>query len=388
MAAELLPTNIDYENLADVALKAQRAARARHARPTDCFLVTPVNDTSQEQSLWSPAEVIPFDDFVAQESQSQDSEQVPVEGLMLNSIVSEANGHNAGLSSPYCADTLPGRAPLLDHLLVRVNASPDWQTLAPAIELLREQRLQLSPPEDSLEVTLGQSSEADILAAVEFLKTHIEKTKEQFFISPLAVEVRGVRVAAGSEFNVKDSSEAQQFAFHLVGKGKENECSDREESRGAEMMPVRLSVGHIGWQLHIRLPWQIEEHEGIRQISISRGQLQPQAVTLFQTMDGLVGGASENLRTDLRKFLTVVETLYGEQLCNDLLDCPVELSVLARFAGYNAPNASLAALSWIALGKRLPSETVLSADGDECVWLESWQDLPQNLKASNGGKSV
>jgi hypothetical protein len=190
-------TTSDYDQFAKAALQAQKAARAREARPIDCFLVTPCSADIDASSLSSPVEVPPFD-----------AEQMHAE-----------NGGDSGGESDSAA-LLPGRAPLLDHLSVRVAASPDWYMLAPAIQQLCQQRLESSPKDEDcfVEVTLGRSSDDDLETAAEFLRAHMDEMNEVYLMRLLAVDVHCLRVvAAGSDFSVENSEEAERLSFIIKG---------------------------------------------------------------------------------------------------------------------------------------------------------------------------
>ena len=364
--------------LAELARLAQLKARARHASPKDSFLVTPANSSSESSADADPVAVQPLSDTdlkLAQTKLFMRGSSFPKQHQYPEGRSEEVVRRVLGAQSPRCvtqlpdqvgSGSLPGNAPIIDHLFVRVAASPDWHELTPAIELLRQHRC---PNLEALplvqEITLGKSSDAEVLAAKDFFRTQVKETEEKFMICPLAVDVRSIRVAEGSSFTVTND-EVKPLSFRIVGGSEE----------AAELMPVRLIVGHIGWQLHVRLPWDLSVDEGHSLLSMSPMELQPQAATLFKELERLVG--IHNMQMDLRKFFMIIEVTFRQNIWEDSIHQPLELDVLARFAGYNMLNASFVALNWISLGTILPSEK--QCGGGDGRWLEPWEELPLPLQ--------
>ncbi len=98
-------------------------------------------------------------------------------------------------SAQVARETLPGSAPILDHLHAWLLAAPDWSEVTPTVEKLRHQRL---PSPDDLstvrEITLGESSPADISDVILWIREEIsEAVPTHFFVLP-AVCVKRVPV--------------------------------------------------------------------------------------------------------------------------------------------------------------------------------------------------
>jgi hypothetical protein len=99
-------------------------------------------------------------------------------------------------SAQVARETLPGSAPILDHLHAWLLAAPDWSEVTPTLEKLRHQRL---PSLDDLstvrEITIGESSPAAISDAIFWIREKISEAvpPTHFFVLP-AVCVKRVPV--------------------------------------------------------------------------------------------------------------------------------------------------------------------------------------------------
>jgi hypothetical protein len=111
-----------------------------------------------------------------------------VEIVLKDQCKTEASGQVA-------RETLPGSAPILDHLHAWLLAAPDWSEVTPTVEKLRHQRL---PSIDDLstvrEITLGESSPAVITDVIFWIREKMsEAVPTHFFVLP-AVCVKRVPV--------------------------------------------------------------------------------------------------------------------------------------------------------------------------------------------------
>jgi hypothetical protein len=99
-------------------------------------------------------------------------------------------------------ETLPGSAPILDHLHAWLLAAPDWSQVTPTLEKLRHQR---HPSPDHLsavrEITLGESSPDAIRDAIFWIGEKIsEAVPTHFFVLPaVCVKRVPVRVSPSPE---------------------------------------------------------------------------------------------------------------------------------------------------------------------------------------------
>jgi len=261
--------------------------------------------------------------------------------------------------------TLPGGVPLIDHLYVNMGSNPDWRMYIPAVEDLRKHRL---PDQNHLssvwEITLGITDPVTIDTTIEFIKAKIKETTKKYGFCSLAVDTESVAVHKGCMDMLlsKPYGESHELKIASVGMPADN-------------IPVLLMIGHVGWQVHIRLPTdKIHQVDDDSLLAITPGQLQPNLVRLLKECKNLTG---VGVTKDLRQFFEVVKALYGSDLLKKIPPS-TELETLARFAGYNCPRYSMATLNWIAMGTLMPKGRCSMGDGN---WHFPWANLPKPLQA-------
>ena len=244
---------------------------------------------------------------------------------------------------------LPGGAPLVDHLVARITHMPDWGCLLPPVQALRARRLpDLVKPASQREFTLGESSEHQIEVAVEFLKASMQLTKNTYLVCILAADTESVGVIR-SDFDKLCEGEPGDTHVLRVAKDKES----------ADTLPVLLMVGHVGWQVHVRLPIvATEDASGRRTLRIVPGTLQ-KGVYAFMKAIGRVTGVG--VTDDFRQFFDVVKQLYGVDLWAKV-KAPIELEQIAGLAGYNLPRTSVCILNWMCFGTLLAKGRVSQGD--------------------------
>ena len=273
---------------------------------------------------------------------------------------------------PPHADTLPGGAPLIDHLLVRAKASPDWAKLLPIIYRLRLFRcpdVKVLP--EVRELTLGRSTSAEIVAVEQFLRERVKETQTRYLVCQLAAGTAAVSVAAGSRDAILAAAPGTSLNLR-ISKGKEEP---------SENLPVLLMVGHIGWQIHIRLP--VKKVNGSSEhLAVTSGVLQPSLVRLLQELGHLAG---LGVMKSLQPFFDVAQALYRKDLWPSNWRA-VDIPVLARCAGYNLEDDSLVMLNWIALGTILPGGDASASAAGDGRWHEPWASLPKPLQAYLAGE--
>jgi hypothetical protein len=99
-------------------------------------------------------------------------------------------------SAQVARETLPGSAPILDHLHAWLLTAPDWSEVTPTVEKLRQQRLPSLDEDLSAvrEITIGESSPAVITDVIFWIREKIsEAVPTHFFVLP-AVCVKRVPV--------------------------------------------------------------------------------------------------------------------------------------------------------------------------------------------------
>jgi len=365
---------IGNSELANRALAAQVASRLRPAIATDAMLVTPIvtrshSDTPEFNAVgvleMSRDQIAKAQEFLRKKAVGRKykegiSEQVARQVLELQSSRCMTNFSIAKTSN---TKYLPGGVPLIDHLHVRVDNSVDWKCLVEPIDALRHHRLPRSSDISAVkEFTLGHSEERHVHAALEYLKCKIEESQKTYIIVQLAADTESIGICRED--------------YHKILHGRVGETHTATVPKGgsADPFPVLLMVGHVGWQVRVKLPaFDSVNEKGERQLTIEPGKLQEKAIAFFRELKVVTG---VDIREDLREFFDVVKSLYGVDLW-EYVPPPLELDVLARLAGYNLTHYSVVALNWVIFGTLLPKG--LASLGDR-KWNHDWADLPRSLQ--------
>jgi hypothetical protein len=130
------------------------------------------------------------------------------------------------------------------------------------------------------------------------------------------------------------------------------------KQEGLLPMAVRLMVGHMKWAVHICLPITSSVVEGKEYLTIVPFKLQPE---LLDAAGALVG---VDIHEDLRDFNFQVDLVTGSTL--HFFD-PIDITMVARLAGFNLPRDGVANLVWTVLGGFLPKG--VASIGDESLFL-------------------
>jgi hypothetical protein len=330
---------INSDSLAGIASIAQLTARSRDAREKDCFLLTtalrntadddPVADLamsgSQEESVRS---LIRRRSRYGRDSEPpSEKEARRIFQAQRPDAATKFETDRANQSSYW-----PGGAPVVDHLFVRVEHSPDWHCLLAALTKLRNHRLpNINDPHIHEEITLGETEERRVNEILEYYHAKVKQIKREFLICLLGADTESVSLSGNGVSSIIHGRPGQR---HTVTLAQKRESGDP--------LPVVLMIGHVGWQINIRLPTtEVRGPRGEQQLRIVPGVLQEKVLELFKYLETLTG---VGINEDLRKFFKVVKALYGEDLWDYTIP-GVELDTLARFAGYNLVRYSLAALN-------------------------------------------
>ena len=359
--------------LANHALEAQLAARFRPAEHRDALLVTPII-RSAGRFIPVGAKELSRSDF--EDIQKKLSRAAPVrnkrdegtaerEVRRVLSVQSSDQMTKFTVNGKPNSEFLPGGVPLIDHLSSRLEYLPDWGCLRPAVESLRQHRLpDKVKPASQREIVLGETLDRHVDAALEFLKDNIKLTKKKFYICTLAADVEAIGVRRSDFASLMHGTPGDTHVLRVAGRGE-----------SADHLPVLLMVGHVGWQVHIRLPTlDTIGAEGVRQLKIIPGELQHGIGTLFREI-GIVAGVK--IQEDLQDFFDVVKSLYGVDLWMYVLP-PVDIDRLARYAGYNMLRYSVRSFNWVTFGTIMPKGEVSTGDKK---WNQPWDCLPTPLRA-------
>ena len=225
---------------------------------------------------------------------------------------------------------LPGGAPLVDHLHARLEQLPDWRCLQPALKKLSNHRLpDLDHPASQREFMLGVTSEAHVQAAVEYLKASMKLTKNLFCMCLLAGDTESIGIVAEDYDIILEDEVQTSYTFRVAKSGE-----------SATPLPVVMMVGHVGWQVHVKLPiTATSDASGHKILTMDPGELQNGAASFFKAMGILTG---VGITKDLEEFFDLTQRLYGVDLSKKAR-LPVELETLAHLAGYNMTRTAVEA---------------------------------------------
>jgi len=352
---------------------AHRRARSQVATPRDNFLVYPDEEATWESHTNSVREFSRRDSETVQEflrsqaapgrlqGEGPDAATIrKVLGAQRPDQVTEFT--HKGMNS---ADYLPGGAPLVDHLALRIPFMPEWNFLLPAIGRLAQHRLpDVKKPASEREIVLGETSERHVKEILEFLREKVRTTKETFRTCTLAADTESVAIEVA---DFRRLMEGQPGTNHTVRMAPKGRCADH--------LPVVFSVGHVGWHVSIKIPTTATRDSGGHPcLRIVPGTLQD-GVPAFLKELGIMTGV--RLLDDLRDFFKLTRRLYGIDLLEHIA-APLELDRLARLAGYNLTRCGVETLNWICFGTVLPKGMCSRGDGK---WHLPWDALPTSLRA-------
>lgn len=261
------------------------------------------------------------------------------------------------------SDTLPGRAPLVDHLAARMEADPDWSPLLVAVRHVRNRRVpSIKKLPSSMEITLGVSTPEEIKEAIKFVTHHIKATKRTFGICQLTGDMEAISVPKGYWADICEAGPEEDVVFRPAASGE-----------SGHSFAVRFMVGHLDWELDLRLPIRPDPASGSGLIVRTGGSALPQELGgLVDTFGVLCGIGVAN---DIAVFNESVSVLFGTKL---RFAPPVDLHLLARLAGFNLTRYAVEVLSWICLGGLLPKGEC--SIGDQ-RWHQPRAELPAALVA-------
>ena len=365
------PTFYTSDELAQRARRSQEVARSRDARSSDNFLVSAPNSTVSETD---PVAAYPIPEREMANSCGTYAGSCRAgyqeglhESLIRKTLELQSPDGAAKFKLTMCgADSsvsLPGGAPIVDHLLVRAEAERDWACLMPGLEYIRQHR---SPSLDvdthNLELTLGSSESNAFKTALIFLRKRTKEILETYHVCQLSGDTEAIGINPDVFNDIMSMPPGTNHSFQLAKRGEP-----------ARHLTTRFMFGHVGWQISIRLPIRNGDY-GARHLT--PGTLQPEFWELMQEINSLVG---VGITKDLREFADVIKSLYG---ATGTFPAPIELSTIVRLAGFNLPRHSVQNLAWIFTGALLAKGECSAGDGK---WSEKWSDLPVALRCYLSG---
>jgi hypothetical protein len=221
--------------------------------------------------------------------------------------------------------------PLCDHLTayaLKIN-STDWGCMLPALHLAQANRIpRFGGPPDVMEITLGESSEEDINRAIAFVEERSKATAATFGSCLLAADVECMSVPKSDWDGAGHFPPLSNCVFRS--------SQSKEKSY---QLAVKFMVGHLGWELDIRLPISTSRlSDSSNEHIISAGRLQANIHTLTESLGTLCG---VGIAKDIEAFNEAVTVLFGEPL---QFQKSVDLQVICRLAGYNMKRYAVEAL--------------------------------------------
>ena len=208
--AEDVPAHYTSEELAERARSSQRAAQSQAAKPVDAFLVsgitlnTSASDAFTALPMTEPQMERGYQSIVNKGTLLPGSTEGDNEKFIRQIL--ERQDPAGMIRVPYCRgtftpETLPGGAPIADHLFVRAEVERDWSCLLPGLAQVRENRcpsIQAIPT--NVEITLGESTAAQFASATQFLRSRVKEITGIFHICQLAGDSEAVAINT-NDFN-------------------------------------------------------------------------------------------------------------------------------------------------------------------------------------------
>ena len=308
----------------------------------------------------------------------------PRQGRRFLSSVEEATGVFAAYSTEVMPSfsvrgggeqaTLPGGAPLLDHIRAYIGSRPDWEPyLSPMVE--RVAKCRMSNSYHIEELTVGVSSEEhwevvtaklldnirlDREAGVLFTAADCEGFQADMNDSPLDKGFEGVLN------RIKDARVAKRHSIHF-------NCGHRSKGNVASF-PVRFFVGGSNWAVHVRLPVTTTSVLGrVKLLLDLTTKITPGVKAFFKAIPHTVGcGVMEDFHQWSEMTLAIWEDCF---FCRTRL--PLEMGDLLRLAGIAMLQSSMFICNWWVTGTVLPKDQASRGDNK---WAEPYSDLPSSLQ--------
>ena len=255
---------------------------------------------------------------------------------------------------------LPGGIPIIDHVMMRVQNTPDWLMFDTSIKKLQDSRLPVASfvPAPWV-VTIGSSSLEEVDRVIEHIRSRVEEVKRTMTFCMCSLDVECVAVAS------------MQGEEYYPGKLRLRLAKPRES---AKQFPTKLMIGHVDW--HINLVFQMapspskDDH-----LNITVGLIQADRLRTLFSLFPIVCGV--RVAEDIDIFNATLVTLYGSS-APQLKPHIVDLAVLAKYAGINTSRTALGVLNWLTFGTIMPKGECSCADGK---WWKRWRDLEDPFKA-------
>jgi len=374
----------------DLLVKArdhQRAARAKEASPSFAFLLTPdtCGDTpfSQVVHLSGKKDKPKLLQKLQKDSKAGHGRGASEKEVMrVFAVQSPSRPTIRTVGKFNTSQHLPGGVPVVDHLMARIQDSPDWTGLVPVVEDLRNSRLpDCKGLKNFKELTLGVSTPEQWRDALAFMNENLDRDK----ISPFpfcAVDTESVQV---SKTWSRDDDEEMEDALlrnlkkTMLARRKyrtltviPRKYSRPEETKGE--LVVRLTIGGRGWMVTIRLPTE-EEWLGEDQFIHLRldTKLTQEVEDFFRAIPCAVG---VGITKDFVSWARLLHTLWGSTAFEQVSD-PIELAHLARGARINDPSSSVFHLNWWMFGTLLPKDEGSMGDG---TWGREMEEIPAAIQ--------
>jgi hypothetical protein len=359
------PSRLRPEQLFRSAKSAQFRTRDRDAVAEDSFLVTPVAETHPAHPNGTR----------------------PLTGKHVNGVMSslaklarggKSHGRSENvirktlepqhpdsitvISDPFpVTESLPGGTAVIDHLAVRAREEPGWSVLVPPIEEIRQHRI---PPAGEaynvVEVIVGISSSDHIKTVTQQVLDKKRGYENRFHFCCLAGDTESILIPTKVMDQLVDTRRPVTFPRPQPFAG----------GSGQEQFTVKLMIGHVGWAVHICIPVKSSVQDGRQFLTISPGTLQPELQELIDACGHLVG---VGIHDDIGAFNFTLRSLFGATLS---FPPPIDVSVVARLAGFNLPRAGVNNLVWVCLGGFLPKGVASVGDG---LWYRQSHTLPLPL---------
>ena len=266
-------------------------------------------------------------------------------------------------------DNTSGGAPVLDYLVHDYEQNHGGFAY-PALEFirgLRNCRATSNATLDSfhvMEVTLGESSDRDIVKAIQFFDEKLSGDQNNFPSRVVSVDLQSILITADDMKKLPSLKGGRQPEMTYV--------SSPSELTKSKMFPAKLILGGKNWALCVRTNiGTVRNPDGSVGYYICNKPVQPQLVTFLRTIPIAVGFGIERHLNDME---SLIQTLGapGFKFVNHWID----ISSVAVVAGFHSKELTMFNINFQILGGILCKNN-LNADG---LWSLAWNELPDEFK--------
>ena len=366
-------TPLRHTDFKQVAKDHHLRARERAMDPLDVFLISPHQDALNKTVGIAGNKVGTIVSHIVAagngrpKSSSEEAIQVFAAQVPANPVPC--------FSTATCdqSNSLPGGAPLIDHLAAFAEERTDWgKALNPMIKDVQSWRL---PGKwTGREYTLGVTTDADWQEACDRLVSEIAGDREGgVYLQAADVECFGVDMD-GDTSRCKTDSCLSKIREHRAAGLKTVKFNAVRRGKSGCSLPIRFFLGGSDWQIHIRLPVRYGVDGDPTKIAlILTTKISKMVYQFFASLPNMVGfGITE----DYVLWSKTTEAIWGEDFFTSVPP-PIEIVDMMRLAGINMAQSSMFVANWWAVGSILPKDRGSLGDN---TWGKPYDQIDDPLK--------